>query len=560
MPTLRSLLLDASAQSPESVFLRWKADGEWRSLTYRETEGRARAVAEALGALGCRPGDRIALLMENRPEWIFSYLGIVSSGLTAVPIDAKLQAGEVSHVLRDSGAVAVFASGRCGPLLRETMGTLRFLRSVVLLDGAAGAGRREGAVRVCDFDDLLSAVAAGARAPDSFFDRHVAREEDVASIIYTSGTTGRSKGAMLTHANFCAQFVALSRFTATRDDNFLLVLPLHHAFAFTASLLLPMACQCQISMVENLRTIPENMRDVRPTILMAVPLLAEKILAVATRGLRASPVSRLLGSVGFSRVAGRRVLRDLGGRLRLIICGGAPSDPAMLRRWKRLGVTAIEGYGLTETSPICAINPETAMRYGTVGPAIPGHEMRVAEPNDEGVGELEFRGPSVMKGYFRNEDATREAFDGEWFRTGDMGRIDAEGYVTITGRKKSLIVNREGKNIYPEEVEQVLNACPHVLESVVLGYHVAGERAGEHVGAILVADLDRFASERNRTDVDSASPLSDERIREVCIAEVRDAVRQLAAYKHPRRIRVRFEPLERTQTHKIKRYLYSIDA
>ena len=270
-------------------------------------------------------------------------------------------------------------------------------------------------------------------------------------------------------------------------------------------------------------------------------------------------LSRALCAVGLSRIPGRRALRAFGGRVRLLISGGAPADPAMLRAWRRLGVNAIEGYGLTETAPICTLNPERAVRYGTVGPAIPGHEMRVAEPNEEGVGELEFRGPSVMKGYFRNEDATREAFDGDWFRTGDMGRMDAEGYVTITGRKKSLIVNREGKNIYPEEVELVLNACPHVLESVVLGYRLPGESTGEHVGAILVADVDRFARERNRTDVDSASPLSDDQIREICIAEVRDAVRQLAAYKHPRRIRVRFEPLERTQTHKIKRYLYSVD-
>jgi len=560
MPTtLRSLLLDAAAQSPESVFLRWKADGEWRTWTYRETLARVRAVAEALGALGCRAGDRVAMLMENRPEWVCVYLGIVSCGLTAVPVDAKLRAGEVSHVLRDSESVAVFASGRGGPLLREIMGSLLFLRSVVLLDGAVADDGREGAVRICDFDRLLAAVGPGAEAPDSFFDRHVARAEDVASIIYTSGTTGRSKGAMLTHANFCAQFVALSRFTATRDDNFLLVLPLHHAFAFTANLLLPLACQCQISMVENLRTISENMRDVRPTVMFVVPLLAEKMLSAVQKKIRASAAARALMSVGLSRIVGRKAIAQLGGRLRLLISGGAPADPAMLRAWRRLGVIALEGYGLTETAPICTINPEDAMRYGTVGPAIPGHEMRVAEPDAEGVGELEFRGPSVMKGYFRNEDATREAFDGEWFRTGDMGRMDAEGYVTITGRKKSLIVNREGKNIYPEEVEQVLNACPHVLESVVLGYRLAGESTGEHVGAILVADLDRFASERNRTDADSASPLSDEQIREICIAEVREAVRQLAPFKHPRRLLVRFEPLERTQTHKIKRYLYSID-
>ena len=559
MPTLRTLLLDAAFQSPSSTFVRWKTGGEWRSWTFSDLHERARAVAEAAGSIGVRRGDRVALMMENRAEWMSTYLGLAACGITVVPIDARLHSHEVSHVMRDSEAVAFFGSGKTWPLVQEIMGTLRFLRTVVLADGAFARDGRQERIRLLDYDRLLQSCASASSTPDAFFDRNAAEEGDVASIIYTSGTTGRSKGAMITHANFCAQLSALEYFTVRKDDNFLLVLPLHHAFAFTANFVVPLACQCEISMVENLRTIPENMGEVRPTVLVAVPLLAEKILAVADRRLRAGSFSRTLCAVGLSRIPGRRALRAFGGRVRLLISGGAPADPAMLRAWRRLGVNAIEGYGLTETAPICTLNPERAVRYGTVGPAIPGHEMRVAEPNEEGVGELEFRGPSVMKGYFRNEDATREAFDGDWFRTGDMGRMDAEGYVTITGRKKSLIVNREGKNIYPEEVELVLNACPHVLESVVLGYRLPGESTGEHVGAILVADVDRFARERNRTDVDSASPLSDDRIREICIAEVRDAVRQLAAYKHPRRIRVRFEPLERTQTHKIKRYLYSVD-
>ena len=559
MATLRTLLLDAAAQSPSSTFVRWKTGGEWRSWTFSDLYERARAVAEAAGSIGVRRGDRVALMMENRAEWMSTYLGLAASGITVVPIDARLHSHEVSHVMRDSEAVAFFGSGKTWPLVQEIMGTLRFLRTVVLADGAFARDGRQDRIRLLDYDRLLASRATASAAPDSFFDRNAASEEDVASIIYTSGTTGRSKGAMLTHANFCAQLSALEYFTVRRDDNFLLVLPLHHAFAFTANFVVPLACQCEVSMVENLRTIPENMRETRPSVLLAVPLLAEKMLATIMKKVRKSAAARALMAVGLSRVVGRKVIGQLGGRLRIIICGGAASDPDVLRQWTKFGVNTLQGYGLTETAPICGLAPEHKIRFDSVGKALPGHELRIADPNDEGVGEIEVKGPSVMKGYFRNEDATRECFDGDWFRTGDLGRMDADGYVTITGRKKSLIVNREGKNIYPEEVELVLNACPHVLESVVLGYRLPGESTGEHVGAILVADLDRFASERNRTDVDSASPLSDDRIREICIAEVREAVRQLAAYKHPRRIRVRFEPLERTQTHKIKRYLYSVD-
>ncbi len=560
--TIRTLLLDAAAQSPDSTFVRWKApDRTWHTRSFAETLETARAVSAALGELGVRRGDRVALMMENRPEWMTVYLGIVCCGVTVVPVDAHLHVHEVSHILRDSEAVAFFGSGKTGPLVREIMGSLKYMRSVVLADGAVPEDRRESGVRLYDLERLLDKTSKSAALPDSFFERNVAEEEDVASIIYTSGTTGRSKGAMLTHANFCAQLEALKYFTVYKSDNFLLVLPLHHAFAFTANFIVPLAAQCEISIVENLRTIPDNMRETKPTVLLAVPLLAEKMLGAIRKKLQKSAAARALMSIGLTRVVGRKVIAGLGGRMRIIIVGGAASDPDVLRAWSRFGIKTLQGYGLTETAPISALAPEDAIKFESVGKALPGHELRIADQNEEGVGEIQVRGPSVMKGYFRNEDATAESFDEDgWFRTGDLGTMDSDGYVTITGRKKSLIVNREGKNIYPEEVEIAINACPHVLESIVLGYHVPGEAKGEHVGAIIVADLDKIAEERNRNAAASASPMSDDEIRALCLSEVREAMKQLSSYKHPRRIRVRFEPLQKTNTLKVKRYLYSLDA
>ena len=561
MTTIRTLLTDAVRQRPDATFVRWKSAGEWKSWTFGDLAARARCVAEALAKLGVKGGDRVALMMENRPEWMSTYLGIVSVGVTCVPVDARLHANEVSHILRDSEAVALFGSGKVGPLVQEIMGTMKFLRSVVLLDGAIGEDRRESGVRLYDYDRLLESVAGAAASAGACFDNHEALEGDVASIIYTSGTTGRSKGAMLTHANFCAQLAVLEYFTVRTDDNFLLVLPLHHAFAFTANFLVPLRVACEISMVENLRTIPENMKETRPTVLLAVPLLAEKMLGAIMKKLHKSTAARALMAMGLSRVVGKKIVAQLGGRLRIIICGGAASDPDVLRQWTKFGVKTLQGYGLTETAPICALAPEDAIRFESVGKALPGHELRIADPNGDGVGEIEVRGPSVMKGYFRNEDATKECFDGDgWFRTGDLGTMDADGYVTITGRKKSLIVNREGKNIYPEEVELVINACPHVLESIVLGYHVPGEKKGEHVGAIVVADLDKIAEDRNRGDAASASPLSDDQIRKLCVDEIHAAMKEISTYKHPRRIQVRFDPLQKTNTLKVKRYLYSLDG
>lgn len=556
MSTIRTLLLDAALQCPNRTFVRWKADKVWTEWTFADLLSRVRCVAETLAEMDVKPGDRCAIMMENRAEWMATYLGIACCGVVAVPIDARLQAMEVSHILRDSETKVIFATGSVWTLLRDIESDLRKLESIVMLDDIVTQTFKDNGVRHYDYNRFLTDMIPKAAKPDSYFDRHVPEPENTASIIYTSGTTGRSKGAVLSHRNFLSQVRALEQFEVTREDNFLLVLPLHHGFAFSACLLVPLAAQCSVSIVENLRTIPENMRETSPTVLIAVPLLAEKMMNAIERKLSKNLVAKSLIAAGMGALVGRKIIGSLGGRLRLVICGGAPSDPKMLRAWKRLGIPILEGYGLTETSPICAVNPQHHIRLGTVGPAVPGNELRIAEPNAEGIGEIEVRGPCVMKGYFRNEAATRECFDGEWFRTGDLGKLDGDGYLTITGRKKNLIVNREGKNIYPEEVENVLNACPHILESLVLGYHIPEEEKGEHVGCILVADVDRFEEERKSS---TDSPLSDDQIKEICLGEVRAALKKIATYKHPRRMQVVFQPLQKTQTLKIKRYLYSLD-
>ena len=202
---------------------------------------------------------------------------------------------------------------------------------------------------------------------------------------------------------------------------------------------------------------------------------------------------------------------------------------------------------------IITLAPENKIKFGSVGKALPNCEIRIASPNAEGIGEIQVRGPMVMKGYFHNDAATTEVFDGPWFRTGDLGRMDAEGYVTITGRKKSLIVNREGPNIYPEEVEMVVNASPYILESVVVGDHAANEK-GERVGIIVVPDMERIDEEHKA----KGQSLTDDQIVALCKAEVQRTSREIAEYKRPRRILVRFEPLEKTTTQKVKRYLYTM--
>lgn len=554
MATIRTLLLDAAAKASNRTFVRWKSAGNWHTWTFNDVYKRSRIISEVAHKLGAKHGTTVALMMENRPEWIITYLGLSSIGCRVVPIDARLQEGEVSYILRDAQVHAVFASGRIWPTLNAIMGSLPDLRHIVLLDGVVSKDEKEGKVRIHDFTRINDECQEKAMQPDAFFDRSVPVESDVTSIIYTSGTTGRPKGAMLTHGNFTAQLDegALKFFKVYEDDNFLLVLPLHHAFAFTGNFLVPLRCRCEISIVENLRTVAENMREVSPSILLAVPLLAEKMLNAVMAKLKKNNLAMFLLKVGLGRLIGKKIRAGLGGRLRLIICGGAASDPEMLKGYRKFGISSFEGYGLTETAPICALNPESDVRVGSVGKSLPNCEIRIFNPGPDGNGEIQVKGPVVMKGYFRNEAATAACMDGEWFMTGDMGRMDKDGYVTITGRKKCLIVNREGKNIYPEEVELAINNSPWILESLVVGYTEEGDSA-ERVGAIIVPNLDYFAAHR-----DGVQARSDDEIIEKCRAEVQKMVNELSTYKRPRKLAFRMEPFEKTTTLKIKRFLYSM--
>lgn len=553
MATIRTYLVDANEKAGNRTFVRWKSHGEWHSWSFAELYQRTRTVSEAFNKINTQPGFRVALMMENRPEWLVTYLGLATVGMEVVPIDARLQEKEVSYILRDSGAYAIVASGKLWPLLSSIAPNLPNLKHIIVLDGAVTSETKDGHVVAHDYVSLLDSVQEIALKPDAFFDNNIPVESDIASIIYTSGTTGYPKGAMLTHGNFTTQLEgALQYFHVYEHDNFLLVLPLHHGFAFSANFLVPLCCRCEISMVENLRTVAENMKEVSPTMLLAVPLLAEKMYNGIMAKLKKSKVAKLLLNIGFGKVIGKKVKEGLGGRLRLIICGGAATDVAVMKGYNKLGIGIMEGYGLTETSPICALTPEHDIRYGSVGKVIPNCEARIAEPNEEGVGEIQIKGPIVMQGYFNNEAATAACMDGDWFMTGDLGKMDKDGYITITGRKKCMIVNREGKNIYPEEVEGTIANSPWILESLVLGYNEEGEN-GERVGAIVVPNLDYFAEHK-----ENGQAWTDEQINAKCRDEVQNAVKAISAYKHPRRIIIRMEPFEKTTTLKVKRFLYKI--
>ncbi|VGO20635.1 AMP-dependent synthetase/ligase [Pontiella sulfatireligans] len=555
--TIKDFLNAAADDSPDNVALKFKRGGAWNTIGFGALRERAWHVAEMLLRLGIQKGDRVAIFRENTPEWFEIYYGIIGIGAVAVPVDAKLREQEVAHIFHDCGVSAVFCSARLAVFDPEMVQSLHRLRAIVALDCGGESPPASDGAAVYDYTALWQDVSADALAPERAFDRMGPEADSPASFIYTSGTTGRQKGAVLTHRNFLSNVEGmLSAVGFVRNDNLMLVLPLHHSFAFTCIMLVSVRTRCQISLVQSLKTLKPDMEECKPTVLLAVPLLLEKMLMRMLDGIRDNASATLMYRFGLAKLIGDKIKEGLGGALRLIVSGGAPISPATLEAWSKLGFTIVEGYGITETAPVLSVNPPAGPRVGTVGLPIAGVEIKIADPNAEGIGEIVARGDNVMQGYHNNPEETAKVLVDGWYHTGDLGHFDEKGYLVISGRKKSMIVNREGKNIYPEEVELQAMNSEYVLECLSLGYCEPGDSAGERVGLIVVPNIAVFDAVEDR----EGQRLSDAQIEERVREDVRLQLSALSDYKRPRKIEVRFEEFEKTSTQKVKRYLYAIDT
>lgn len=545
--TLRGLLEEKAERFGARCAMVWNEDKAWAQRTWSEVYGRVRAFAEGYGTrFGLECGrDNVAIILGNSPVWVETYLAQACSGVAVVPLDPKLRADEVEYILFNAEVKVVTTDKSHLRMMMELSPRLPKLKAIVITDGVIFEGQKIGEVEVVGLDRLQADGGA-------WFDAHKPGDGDVASIIYTSGTTGKPKGAMLTHRNFISDIEGgLETFGVRVDerDSLLVVLPLFHAFSFTTNLVLALKLGMEMMFVESLRTVGRDIKELRPSVIMAVPLLAEKLHDKLEDGIKASAAARFLLRIGLRGLVWHMVRMKLGGRLRCIITGGAPCPKHVLEGFRRIHVKFIEGYGLTECAPVVSVTDYKSNKIGTIGRPCKGVEVRLADKNESGVGELQVRGPNVMLGYFRNEAATKEAFDGDWLATGDLASMDDDGFITIRGRKKALIVNREGKNIYPEEVENVVGKEPCVQDIIVIGYTQGGV-PGERVGAIVYPDEDWFASQNG-----GVKPSWDE-IEKFTVKHVQEKSATLADYKRIRKVVVSHEPLERTSVGKVRRVTY----
>lgn len=552
--SLRSYFEDKLNKSPDRLMFKFKRDGEVCHRTFSEAGVRAAQIAQLTSSIGIAPRTSpISIIQENGPVWCETYIAHACTAVPVVPVDPKLRPEEVEYILGDAGVAAIYTDFKHVALLTKILPALPKVKAVVLIDGAKHEAPAEIDGRPCfDLESKMLEFSSVAASPQSVFSSIKVTDDDIASVIYTSGTTGHPKGAIITHGNFCSDLEgSLQLFpSVSADDKFFVVLPLFHAFSFTANLVVCLGCGCELQFATSLRTIIDDMKTFHPTAMMAVPLMVEKFYQKIQDGINSSKMAKFLCAVGLRCFVVHGVRKNFGGKLRMLIVGGAPCSAKLLKAMRSFKMPVIEGYGLTEASPIVSITQIDNVRPGTIGVPLPTIEIRLAGKNEQGVGELQIRGPIVMRGYLNRPDATAEAFDGDWLCTGDLASQDADGFLTICGRKKSLIVNREGKNIYPEEVEISIGRDRHIHDVCVIGYTDSKDEVGEKVGAIVVPDLDVYKNP------DGSLPPWEE-----IEADVRKIVQKqcalfLAEYKHPRKLVVYKTPLERTSTQKIRRFKY----
>jgi len=520
---------ESARRYPDKAALCFKKDNQWFTITYRDLEASSHKVAAFLIRQGFKKGDFAALVLENRPEWAVIYLGIMYAGLACVPLDRQLNRQEIDNLILDSGARIIFSSQAIFTEKFKVQAQNYSLK-FVLVDYP---GQEEQAIiNFADIEEIK---------PDMSLFPEVS-SEDVASLIYTSGTTAKPKGVLLSHRNICSNFRSVQALNiCNRDDNILSILPLHHTYAFMVTLIVPLFWGAQVTYALSFKPadLTQIVKEAKVTILVGVPQLFTMLHKAIRERLKKIPF--ILRPFSMPLVTLK--LRSQFRALRLLVSGGARLEPKVNRDLSRRGFKIIEGYGLTETSPIVTLNPPQKIKIGSVGKSIPDVEIKILDPDNAGVGEVLIKGPNVMQGYFKRPDLTAEVIKDSWFYSGDLGWIDKGGYLFLTGRKKDVIVLSSGKNIYPEELEEYYSKSPYIKQICVLSRQQ--EKFGrliESLHAIIVPDLEYFRQKKEAN------------IQLKMRWELENLAKALPSYQHIMGFTITKEELPATALRKIKRY------
>lgn len=608
--TIDALIKQACLTHSDSTALRYKIPHGWGEMSYGTLWTLSDRIAAGLMKLGFAHGDHAAIMAPSSPNWVATYLGILKAGGVVVPIDKELKQGELRHILSDCDARIVFTESGYLEILLELVHEIPAITTCVLLDEPTAAQNgQELATTINRLDEefqtllkeqklsseqgiviegLLTRLQrlSGASPPasskgkvrnpydsyETLRDRcicegkllrlldfcheapvpcHARSPFDTAVILYTSGTTGRSKGAMLSHDNIVSNIkAAISHFNLTEAISTLSFLPINHVFEQVCGVLLPLSLGGTVTFCESLKKIGDNLAEIKPNFFLGVPAVYRLFFDRIMKSIGAKKLSTMLFNFSMTRSIVTSKIKQAFGSGTIFVSGGAALDPNIVNGMNRLGLMIYQGYGITETSPIISAEQPGVRLAGTVGKVLDGVQIRIDDANSDGVGEILVKGPNVMQGYYKNPSATSEVLQDGWYRTGDLGRVEQDGMLRICGRLKNLIVTPNGKNVYPEEVEQEILKSSFIAEVMVYGHSVGP--AAEEVHAVIYPSME--AIEEYCTEVGKES-CTDGEIEQLLKNEVQSACKELADYKKVKKFTIRNEEFPKTTTRKIKRYI-----
>ena len=519
-----------------------KEEGKYKTYTHEEVRKMIDGLGTSLIDMGLKD-KRIAVIGENRFEWEIAYLSIVCGTGIVVPLDKSLPENELESLLKRSKVEAIICSGKYIETLKKVRN--KSLKYIISMD------LEKTEDEIISQKELIEKGKKLVENGDTRFTNAEIDNKKMSIMLFTSGTTSQSKAVALSHKNICSNLMDIaSTLDVNSKDIFLSFLPLHHVFECTVGFLYPLYIGAQIVFSDGIRHIPENLKEYKASVMASVPAIYERLFKIVRKQIeKKGNLEEILieeeKHKNDSMENKKAIFKDLhelfGGNIRLFISGAASLDAKIEEKFRNLGFNIVQGYGLTETSPIVAVGNNKYHKIGSIGKALPSEEVKLLNVNKQGIGELAVKGPNVMIGYYKNKEATEKVLKGEWFHTGDLAKIDEEGYIFICGRKKNVIVLKNGKNIYPEEMESLINKEDGIEESFIFGKQMSEDPTNIKIFVKVVYNKEHFEGKTK------------EEIEKEISKKISEVNKVMPRYKAIRGTIISDVPLIKTTTNKIKR-------
>ncbi len=560
--TIKEIFEMAIEKYSDNIFMleKFTPKGDFTEITYKEFTDDVIALGTALTKKYNLKDERVVIIGENTYHWYVSYMAMLCGVGIAVPVDKELPVNEIENVIKRARATAVIYSTKKADVIKKVEDKLPQVKYFMQMNSDEKLiGREVGLNTVINQGKQI--VEKG----DSSFIKIEVEPEEFKVLIFTSGTTSNSKGVMICNKNLAQNINAVNPYVKIHEtDRFFSILPLHHTYESTIGFLLPVARGSSIAVCQGLKYIVPNLKETKPTALLAVPLLIENLYKKINQTIDKSGKTAMVNSmmqitnalknvgVDIKKTVFKEIYENLGGKLRFVVSAAAPIDPKVGKWMQDLGIIFLQGYGLTETAPIAALTPQYDTRVGSAGKAVVCAELKIDNPNEKGEGEVLIKSETLMLGYYEDQKATDEVIETDehgnrWFHSGDVGYLDKDGFLYITGRIKNVIVTQNGKNIYPEEIELMLGDIPEIKECMVYGKEVEGEKE-LIITAKVIPNLEEIQKEHK-------GELTDEQIHDIIWEKIKEVNHKLTSYKAIKKLEIKKDEFAKTTTMKIKRYV-----